>query len=137
MRQKKLEQKQLEMADIVYMLNVQNEKLNNLFKRQLQTKDNLDAIYESDEELDISGISSYKNFLAKMTSDIKSQENVINNTKQILKVKQMEVTEALKEVKVLDKLKEKQEKKFYFDFQYAEGKELDDIVNTRYRVNSL
>jgi len=48
-------------------------------------------------------------------------------------LKQLEVTDALKEVKILEKLKETQEKKFYQEILYTEAKELDDIASTRFK----
>lgn len=133
MREKVLEEKQLEMAKIVDMLNQQITKLKNLNSQKDNARVSLEQIYEKDEALDIFAVTNYKNFLGKITNDVKVQEGVIENIKNFLKVKQEEVNEAYKEVKVLEKLKEKQEKKFYQHIDYVQALEIDDIASTRYR----
>lgn len=133
MREKYLEKKQLEMSGIVQMLNMQIQKLENLLAQKNLTRTNLEKIFERDEELDILGVTNYKNFLSKLINDVKIQEGIIENTRNILKVKQMEVNEAHKEVKILEKLKEKQETKFYKHYEYVQAKEIDDIASTRYQ----
>ncbi len=132
MREKVLETKQLEMAKVVSILNAQIQQLENLTSKKETTGKSLENIYESGEELDIFGITSYKNFIAKVTNDIKIQEGTIANTRIILKSKQLEVNEAYKDVKILEKLKEKQEKSFYQHYEYVQAKEIDDIASTRY-----
>lgn len=134
MREKALEQKRLEMARIVNVLNQQIQRLENLLNQSEQTRINLEKIYNSDEELDILGVTGYKNFLSKLINDVKIQEGIISNTKNVLKFKQIEVNNALKEVKVLEKLKENQEKKFYKHYEYVQAKEIDDIASTRYQA---
>ena len=61
----------------------------------------------------------------------------IENTKKVLKIKQNEVNEALKEVKVLEKLKETQSEKFYKAIEKKEAEEIDDIATTRYRLQQV
>lgn len=133
MREKKLEDKRREMALVIAKLNEQNEQLAQLFQRQENAKITLEGIYSSGKELDILEVTNYKNYLGKMITDSKNQQIVINRTKNLLRFKQMEVTEALKEVKILEKLKETQEKKFYEHYNYVQAKEIDDIASTRYK----
>ena len=133
MREKVLEEKQLEMAKIVDFLNQQITKLENLKSKKETTRVSLENIYEQDEALDIFGITNYKNFLGKITNDIKNQEATIENIKNVLQMKQKEVNEAYKEVKVLEKLREKQEKQFYQHIEYVQAQEIDDIASTRYK----
>lgn len=134
MREKKLENKRLEMAKVIAKLNEQNEELQKLFSRQVNAKTSLESIYAGSKELDIMEITNYKNYLGKIVNDAKNQETAIESTKNLLKFKQLEVTEALRDVKILEKLKEKQEKKFYQNYEYIQSKEIDDIASTRYRV---
>ena len=133
MRAKVLEKKQLEMAEVVGILNAQIQKREDLLSKKENSKQSLEAIYESEEELDIFGITNYKNFLGKITNDVRIQDGIIDNTRIILKGKQLEVNEAYKEVKVLEKLKEKQEKTFLQNYMDAQAKELDDIASTRFK----
>ena len=59
---------------------------------------------------------------------------MITNINKLLAKKQQEVNEVLKEKKVLEKLKERQQKTYYLNFENAERKELDDISSSRYRI---
>lgn len=132
-RKKKLEDIRREMALIVAKLNEQTMVLEGLFNREKQVRTGLDSIYKGEKELDIIEITNYKDFLGKVMVDAKNQEQVIRKTEQALRFKQFEVTEALKEVKILEKLKETQEKKFYQHYEYVQAKEIDDIASTRYK----
>ena len=51
---------------------------------------------------------------------------------RLLEVKRREVNEVLKEKKVLEKLKENQQKKYYQEFEQYERRELDDMSSSRY-----
>lgn len=133
MREKKLEDKRREMAKVIAQLNEQNEVLQGFTQRKEQVKTSLEKIYESGENLDILEITNYKDYLGKVSVDIQNQGKIIEKTQYLLRFKQLEVTEALKDVKVLEKLKETQEKKFYAHINYVEAKELDDIASTRFR----
>lgn len=133
MREKKLEDKRREMARVIAVLNEQIGVKEKFIQKSDSTRKSLENIYESSEELDILEITNYKDFLGKMVNEIVKQEAVINNTRNVLKLKQHEVTIALKEVKILEKLKETQQKKFYEEMIYFEGKEIDDISSTRYK----
>lgn len=132
MREKFLEEKQLEMAKIADILNLHLGKLDDMLSKKENTRKSLENIYENGEALDIFGITNYKNFLAKIINDVKNQELVIENIKNTLRLKQNEVNAAYKEVKILEKLKEKQEQKFYQHIDYVQAQEIDDISSTRY-----
>lgn len=133
MREKTLEDKRLEMAQVVKRLNVQIEKLEGLKQKQERLTNELNGIYDNDE-IDIGGIYTYKSFIAKLFDDIRNQEKIISEWRKLLTIKQREVNEALKQVKILEKLKEKEEKKFNDFINYQEAKEIDDIVTTRFRA---
>lgn len=132
-REKKLEDKRLEMAKVIATLNEQNEQLEAFIAKQTNARNTLENIYGSGRELDILEVTNYKDYLGKVIVDAKNQEAVIERTKNLLRFKQLEVTEALKEVKILEKLKETQEKKFNQEILDAEAKELDDIASTRFK----
>lgn len=136
LREKKLEDKRREMAKVIAILNEQNQKLEELQTRKELAKDSLESIYAGDKELDILEITNYKDFIGKVIVDAKNQELLIEKTKNLLRFKQLEVTNALKEVKVLEKLKETQEKRFYQHYEYVQAKEIDDIASTRYKVSA-
>lgn len=133
MREKELEDKRREMAKVIAILNEQIEIMDGYILREKNAKESLERIYSGGEELDILEITNYKDYLGKLNTLQKNQKAIIEKAKQLLKVKQMQVTEALKAVKVMEKLKETQEKKFYQHYEYVQAKEIDDIASTRYK----
>ena len=132
MREKELEERQMEMAKVLAALNAQQEKLQSIILSEEQNKEKMEALYNSDS-LDIAQIESHRQYGIKLTVDEQNQRRIIANTESILKVKQKEVTEAHKKVEILKNLKEKQEQEFYKEFLQAEIKEIDDITSARYR----
>ena len=56
----------------------------------------------------------------------------LQNITKVLEMKRKEVNEVLKEKKVLEKLKENQQKKYYREFEEYQRQELDDIASSRY-----
>lgn len=121
------------MALVIAKLNEQNQYLEKLISQEKNARCTLENIYSSGNELDITEVTNYKCYIGKVITDAKNQKRVIEETKKVLRLKQLEVTEALKEVKILEKLKETQEKKFYQHYEYVQAKEIDDIASTRYR----
>lgn len=134
LREKELEQRQMEMAKIVAALNEQQAKLQNIFLAQENNTKQLEALYTS-EELNIMQIENHRSYSIKLVTDANNQERIINNTKSILAYKQKEVKEAYQKVEVLKKLKEKQEKEYYKNFLALETKEIDDITSARFKTN--
>lgn len=121
------------MAVVVAKLNDQLEALENLMSRQESIKNNIEFIFDDGKDLNIQEITNYKDYLGKVIVDAKNQEQVIEQTRFSLRFKQLEVQEALKEVKILEKLKETQEKKYYQNYEYIQAREIDDIASTRYK----
>ncbi len=133
MRQKELEERQMEMAKILSALNLQQEKLQQILQSQTDNTNSMEALYNA-PELDIMQIEAHRSFGLKLINDARNQERVIENTKFILEKKQQEVKIAHQKVEVLNKLKEKQEKAFYKEFLDSEMKEIDDITSARFKV---
>ena len=122
------------MAKVIKRLNLLNETLEELKGNQEKLTNELNAIYETNK-IDIGAIQTYKDYISKLYNDIRIQEKNISDWNKILYVKQKEVSEALKQVKILEKLKEKEEKKFKDHINYLEEKEADDMATTRYKAN--
>ena len=133
MREKELEQRQMEMAKIVSALNQQQEKLQDIFRAQEKNTGEMEALYTA-EELDIMQIEAHRDFSIKLVNDARKQERINENTKAILQRKQEEVKKAHQQVEILKKLKEKQEKEFYKEFLHLEMKEIDDITSARFKI---
>jgi len=131
MRRKVLEAKQLEMAKIVRELNKIIEARENLIKTEADSRYTLENKYMVGE-IEITQISNYKGFLEQLLLEIRKADDKIIQIQNILKKKQLEVHEAYKQVKILEKLEEKQEKNFYTELEKFESKEIDDIAITRY-----
>ena len=132
MREKELEERQMEMAKILSALNAQKDKLQAIFNAQEENKARLERMSTS-EELDIIQVQMHQNYAVRLTTDGINQERIIANTENILKMKQKEVLEAHQKVEVLKKLKEKQEKEYYKEFLQTEAKEIDDLTSARFR----
>lgn len=133
MRQRELEKKQQEMAEIVKVIEEQREKLNSIINEQQQTELNLEKLIDA-EEIDITMINGHRNYSLKLVNDAKNQESIITRAMQLLEFKKKEVQEAYKKVKILEKLKEKQEKEYMTNIEQILAKEIDDIAVTRYKA---
>ena len=131
-REKELEERQMEMAKILSALNAQKEKLQVILCAQKENKARVEKMSTA-EELDIVQLQMHQNYAVKLTNDGINQERIIANTESILKMKQKEVLEAHQKVEVLKKLKEKQEKEYYKEFLQTEAKEIDDLTSARFR----
>lgn len=132
-REKTLEDKRLEMAQVIQLLNEQQEGLERLIAKQASYKDELESL-SLEDDLNVFALANFKNYMVNLQEQITQQEHNIENTKKALRVKQEAVNEALKDVKVLEKLKEKQSQKFYKDIETKEANEIDDISTARYRL---
>lgn len=133
MREKELEERQMEMAKVVAALNQQQEKLQSILQAQDNNTIEMEALYNS-SELDVVQIEGHRAFGLKLIQDAKNQERIIENTQAILKKKQEEVKIAHQKVEVLKKLKEKQEEEYYKEFLQTEIKEIDDITSARFNL---
>ena len=132
-REKTLEDKRLEMAQVIQLLNEQQDGLGKLLAKQDAYKEELESL-SLEDDLNVFSLANFKNYMVNLQMQIKQQEANIENTKKALRVKQDAVNEALKDVKVLEKLKEKQSQKFYRDIEMKEANEIDDISTARYRL---
>lgn len=133
MRENELEQRQMEIAKILAVLNKQEEELKGIIEAQKRNSEEIEGLYELDS-LDLQQLENHRTYGIKLVVDENNQRRIIQNTKSILEKKQIEVREAHKKVEVLKKLKEKQEKEYYKAFLDAEVKEIDDITSARFNI---
>lgn len=131
-KENKLNEKLVELAQIQQVLSEEEEKLDILNEQKNKAYEELIQIYSLEKTLDIQEVCNYKGFLGKKTIEIKQQEDRIENVMFFVRAKQKEVNEAHKEKKILENLKEKEQKAYYNEFIKQEAKELDDIATTRY-----
>ena len=129
-KEKKLEDERLKLGEIISTLEAQKDVLLELNDKKETLKNQLNSTLEN-SILDIQFVVGHKNYLERLEQDIKTQFEIIKKTQIQLEEQQIQVNEAYKEVKVLEKLKEKQYKNFLFEYEQNQIKELDDITNSR------
>lgn len=133
MRENELEQRRLEAAKILAVLNEQKAKLEEILQAQKRNSEEMEELYTL-EVFDIPQVEGHRDYGLKLVVDETNQRRLIQNTEAILEKKQVEVREAHKKVEVLKKLKEKQEDQYYKDFLLSEIKETDDITSARFNI---
>ena len=133
MREKELEQRQMEMAKILEALRKQESELQEIINSQELNNEQMETLYTL-ASLDVQQIEAHRQYGLKLIVDANNKERIIANTKMLLARKQTEVAEAHKKVEVLKKLKENQEEKYYKDFLAAETKEIDDLTSARFNL---
>ena len=132
MKEKVLEDKMLELAKVVKVFNEEKAHLQELRGKRSQSFKELDGIYDKPELLDVAEIQVYKDYIERVTSEIRKKIATLKNIEKVMKAKQDEVNQALKEKKIFEKLKENEEKKFFKEFEKKERAEIDDIAVSRY-----
>ena len=136
-REKALEDKRLEMAKVIKILNDYQDELKALEEKQISYNLELENLSTSNGFVNVSELAGYNDYIFRLEQEVKDKQMTIENTKKVLKIKQNEVNEALKEVKVLEKLKETQSENFYKAIEKKEAEEIDDIATTRYRLQQV
>ncbi len=131
-KEKLLEQKLLELSKVQRSLQEAIQKQRTLEGYQMEINEALMNVFQSGNDLDLIEVQRYKDFINKLIVDISNQKVVIQNINKVLELKRKEVNEVLKEKKVLEKLKENQQKKYYQAYDYYQSRELDDIASARY-----
>lgn len=131
-KEKQLEQKLLELAQIVATLNKEIELEKALIQEQNTLQASIVTMNSIDTPQSLFEIQNSRGYWGTLGVKIAQQKERIKNIEIFLKAKQSEVNEAVKEKKVLENLKEKEEEKFYKEFLSYERRELDEIAITRY-----
>ncbi len=132
LREKHLEDERLKLASIISTLESQKLILKDMIEKKDQSQKSFD-ISVNESNLDIQLINNFKNYIEQLVGDIRTQEEIIKRTEIQLSAQQQEVNEAYKQVKILEKLKEKQYQDYLYEFNQAQIKELDDITTSRYK----
>lgn len=131
-KEKKLEQKQLELARIVDTLNKEVEIEKQLINEQNTLQSKIVEISSIDTPQSLFEIQNSRGYWGSLGTKIIAQREKIKNIEFFVQAKRNEVNEALKEKKVLENLKEKEQEKFYKEFLAYENRELDEIATVRY-----
>ena len=129
-REKKLEDERLKLAEIISKLETQKDILLEMNEKKENLEKELSDLLNN-QVLDIQFTVNYKGYIKQLSDDIKTQFEVIKRTQSELSEQQKKVSEAYREVKILEKLKEKQYKDFLFEYEQNQIKEIDDITSSR------
>lgn len=135
LKEKILDDKMLELAQITKVLNDAQEKRLIIVQEKNNINDYIIDIYQKENNIDYVAIDRYRNYMVKLDNQIKHQDAIIEQIKMAVKTKQKEVQEALKERDILKKLKEKQREKHYKEINHKEAVELDELAICRYKVS--
>ena len=100
-KENKLNEKLIELAQIQQVLSEEEEKLDCIKEQKNKAYEELIQIYSLEKALDIQEVCNYKGYLSKKSIEIKQQEERIENVMFFVRAKQKEVNEALKEKKIL------------------------------------
>ena len=131
-KEKKLEQKLLELARIVDTLNKEVEIEKQLIIEQNTLQSKIVEISSIDSPQSLFEVQNSRGYWGCLGTKIIAQREKIKNIEFFVQAKRNEVNEALKEKKVLENLKEKELEKFYKEFLAYENRELDEIATVRY-----
>ena len=131
-KERKLEQKLLELARITDALNKEVEIEKQLINEQNTLQSKIVAISSIDSPQSLLEVQNARHYWGVLGTQIVKQRDKIENVKFFLQTKQNEVNEAVKEKKVLENLKEKEQEKFYKEYLAYERRELDEMATSRF-----
>ena len=131
-KEKNLEQKLLELAQILERLNTEVEIEKQLIIEQNTLQSQIISSNSIDSPQSLFEIQNARDYWSNLGIRIAEQKERIKNIQTFLKAKQEEVNEAVKEKKVLENLKAKEQEKFNKEFLEYERKELDEIAISRF-----
>jgi len=129
-RQKALDDAQIQLASITSVYNTQNDVLQEMMF-DLKAIENEASSYIEGEDFNPDIISNYGAYLNKLSQDIETQKQIIERTRQDLLIQQEFTKQAYIKVKSLENLKQKQKEDYQKELLLEEFKEIDDIVNSR------
>ena len=132
---KKLEEEQLKLATLLEILSSQQEILEQMKAQAQRISEELNNLLAG-ENIEVDKICNYKSFLKNVSFDIQTQQDLIKKTQVKIDEQKVALGEAYKELKILENLKEKQQKEHYKYFEELEIKEIDDITISRYKKAS-
>lgn len=129
-RQKALNDAQIQLASITNIYNTQRDVLEEMIF-DLQRIDEEASRYIEEGDYNPDMVRNYSSFSNKLSGDIKTQEQIIERTRQDLILQQEITKQAYIQVKSLENLKEKQKEDYKKELLLEEFKEIDDMVNSK------
>lgn len=131
-REKKLEDERLKLAELQNILNSQIDILNEMEYKKRKLIERIEVL-QNGEIMAINEICNCRMFLERINSDIQIQLGLIKKTQIKIEEQKKAMTVAYQELKTLENLKEKQETEHLKQFEKLEMKEIDDIAISRYK----
>lgn len=127
-------QKELDFAKALKLVNAEKEKLNSFYNEKDYSLKKLKN-EAGKENLDFAQFKFLNNYIEHLKISITRQKDVIMKAEIILEQKRLILTEAMKERKMLDKLKENKFENFLEEEKRAEQKVIDEIVSYKKNIN--
>lgn len=122
-----------EFAEANMVLRAEEEKLEELVKRRADYEKNLKELY--DGPLNVREINDTSQAIETIKYMEKVQMVAIKNAELQVEKKREAMSEAVKDVKMHEKLKEKQFEEFRAEEAAKESKEIDELVSYRFGEN--
>lgn len=126
------EKVQKEMAEAQRIRDQEAEKLKELIGQSKQTENDLKL--KQQEGASGPCLSIYSNYLAKLVSDIFSQQHVLADAQKILEQKREALLAAMQKRKTLEKLKEKGFKTYMENLSSADQKFINEMAISRFHL---
>ncbi|SES62728.1 flagellar export protein FliJ [[Clostridium] polysaccharolyticum] len=130
LKEKLEEQKKAAFGAAKAKLDAEEEKLQALLARKEFYQNELKNCYAS--RLDLMAIKKNQEALKVLQIHIEYQHILIQQAKSQVELARIQLTEALKERKIHEKLREKAFEAFKKELLYEEGKEVDELVSFKY-----
>jgi len=127
------ENKKNELGKAIQQLEAEKKKLR-ILEGQLAKLVN--EFNESAKKTTVTKLIEYNGFLSVLNKRIKAQKENVNLKAQIVDKIREELLEAVKERKILDKLKEKKLQEFFIETKKDEQKINDEIVSYNFKERS-
>ncbi len=128
-RERRLEQEKIKLAEM-YDKKKEYQQKKKLIIEDIDktTKD----LYRLKSKGEFQYLLMYENFIDKCKQMLQSAEEMINKLQENIDVQQGVVTEALNELKIMEKLKEKHAQNYMMYIKKEEMKFIDELVTSRY-----
>lgn len=128
-RERKLEQEKIKLAEMY------NQKKEYQLRKKLIIEDidkTTEDLYKLKSEGKFYYLLMYENYIEKLKQMLQTVDKMIDKLQKNIDVQQGVVTEALSELKIMEKLKEKHVQNYMMYLKKEEMKFLDDLVISRY-----
>ena len=132
LKSKILDEKLIELSKILSQIKAEEDILNDLNEKQNSLNLEVLSLVSNSSNINVEQVINLKKYLPKLEDKIKSQQQLINDMKNVLELKQDEVNAAYRDKEILEKLKDKQKNAYYKEYEKTQSNELDDITICRY-----